>query len=181
MKEKGTVYLVGAGPGDVGLLTLRGAELLARADVVVYDALINRDLLRLAPRDAEVIYGGKRSKDHAMPQEELNELLINKAREGETVVRLKGGDPYIFGPGRRGGGDGWRTPGHPLRGGAGDFLDGRGAELRRHPHHAPGPLLQLHGDHGPRRPGQGGVEPGLGADRQNPWHEGGAHGRVAHP
>jgi uroporphyrinogen III methyltransferase/synthase len=99
MKEKGAVYLVGAGPGDVGLLTLRGAELLARADVVVYDALINRDLLRLAPREAEVIYGGKRSKDHAMPQEELNDLLINKAREGKTVVRLKGGDPYVFGRG----------------------------------------------------------------------------------
>ncbi len=99
MKVKGTVYLVGAGPGDVGLLTLRGAELLGRADVVVYDALINRDLLRMAPREAEIIYGGKRSKDHAMSQEELNDLLVKKAREGKTVVRLKGGDPYIFGRG----------------------------------------------------------------------------------
>jgi uroporphyrinogen III methyltransferase/synthase len=99
LKPKGTVYLVGAGPGDIGLLTLRGAELLARADVVVYDALINRDLLRMAPRNAEIIYGGKRSKNHAIPQEELNELLINKAREGKTVVRLKGGDPYTFGRG----------------------------------------------------------------------------------
>ncbi len=91
--------MVGAGPGDVGLLTLRGAELLGRADVVVYDALINRDLLRMAPREAEIIYGGKRSKDHAMSQEELNDLLVKKAREGKTVVRLKGGDPYIFGRG----------------------------------------------------------------------------------
>jgi uroporphyrinogen III methyltransferase/synthase len=99
MKSTGTVYLVGAGPGDAGLLTLRGAELLARADVVVYDALINKDLLRLAPKDAEIIYAGKRSKDHAMPQEELNELLVTKARAGKTVVRLKGGDPYIFGRG----------------------------------------------------------------------------------
>src|SRR5581483_3674740 len=99
MKVKGTVYLVGVGPGDVGLLTLRGAELLGRADVVVYDALINRDLLRMAPREAEIIYGGKRSKDHAMSQEELNDLLVKKAREGKTVVRLKGGDPYIFGRG----------------------------------------------------------------------------------
>jgi uroporphyrinogen III methyltransferase/synthase len=99
MKSKGTVYLVGAGPGDPGLLTLRGAELLARADVVVYDALINKDLLRLAPNDAEIVYAGKRSKDHAIPQEELNELLVAKAREGKTVVRLKGGDPYIFGRG----------------------------------------------------------------------------------
>ncbi len=99
MKSKGTVYLVGAGPGDAGLMTLRGAELLARADVVVYDALINQDLLRLAPKGAEIIYAGKRSKDHAIPQDELNELLVTKAREGKTVVRLKGGDPYIFGRG----------------------------------------------------------------------------------
>src|SRR5580692_11672315 len=99
MKSKGTVYLVGAGPGDAGLLTVRGAELLARADVVVYDALINKDLLRLAPREAEIIYAGKRSKDHAIPQDELNDLLVAKAREGKTVIRLKGGDPYIFGRG----------------------------------------------------------------------------------
>jgi uroporphyrinogen III methyltransferase / synthase len=98
-KTKGAVHLVGAGPGDAGLLTLRGAELLARADVVVYDALINQELLRLAPKGAEIIYAGKRAKDHAMPQDELNELLVKKAREGKTVVRLKGGDPYIFGRG----------------------------------------------------------------------------------
>jgi uroporphyrinogen III methyltransferase / synthase len=98
-KSKGSVYLVGAGPGDAGLLTLRGAELLKRADVVVYDALVNKDLLRLAPKAAEIIYGGKRSKEHAIPQEELNQLLIRKAKDGKTVVRLKGGDPYIFGRG----------------------------------------------------------------------------------
>src|SRR5262245_58509956 len=97
--DKGTVYLVGAGPGDAGLLTLRGAELLARADVVVYDALVNPDLLRLAPREAEVIYGGKRAHDHALTQEQLNALLVAKAREGKCVVRLKGGDPYVFGRG----------------------------------------------------------------------------------
>src|SRR4029077_8322183 len=99
MKPKGMVYLVGAGPGDAGLLTLRGAELLGRADVVVYDALVNPDLLRLAAKSAEVIYGGKRSREHAIPQDELNALLIAKAREGKCVVRLKGGDPYIFGRG----------------------------------------------------------------------------------
>src|SRR5437773_3639292 len=99
MKPVGTVYLVGAGPGDPGLLTWRGAELLGRADVVVYDALVNPDLLRLAPKSAEIIFGGKRSKDHAIPQGELNELLVAKAQEGNTVVRLKGGDPYIFGRG----------------------------------------------------------------------------------
>lgn len=93
------VYLVGAGPGDAGLLTLRGAELLKRAEVVVYDALVNPELLRLAPKSAEIIYGGKRAKDHAIPQEELNGLLVRKAKEGKAVVRLKGGDPYIFGRG----------------------------------------------------------------------------------
>lgn len=99
MKKIGKVYLVGAGPGDSGLLTLRGAELLGRADVVVYDALVNPDLLRLAPAGAEIIFGGKRAKDHAIAQHELNALLISRAREGKTVVRLKGGDPYVFGRG----------------------------------------------------------------------------------
>jgi len=99
MKSKGTVYLVGAGPGDAGLMTLRGAELLARADVVIYDALVNPDLLRLAPKAAEIIYGGKRAKDHSIPQEEMNQLLVRKAQEGKCVVRLKGGDPYVFGRG----------------------------------------------------------------------------------
>jgi uroporphyrinogen III methyltransferase/synthase len=95
----GTVFLVGAGPGDAGLLTLRGAELLARADVVVYDALVNPELLRLAPAPAEIIFGGKRAGKQVLPQHELNQLLIAKAREGKTVVRLKGGDPYVFGRG----------------------------------------------------------------------------------
>src|SRR5262245_10022533 len=99
MNTKGIVYLVGAGPGDPGLLTLRGAELLGRADVVVYDALVNPELLRLAPKTAETVYGGKRAREHGILQDQLNELLIKKAREGKTVVRLKGGDPYVFGRG----------------------------------------------------------------------------------
>jgi len=99
MKSNGMVYLVGAGPGDTGLLTLRGAELLRRADVVVYDALVNAELLQLAAKSAEVIYGGKRAKEQAISQSELNELLISKAKAGKTVVRLKGGDPYVFGRG----------------------------------------------------------------------------------
>jgi uroporphyrinogen III methyltransferase/synthase len=99
VKHQGQVYLVGAGPGDAGLLTLRGAELLRRAEVVVYDALINADLLRLAPPSAERIYGGKRSKEHRLLQGDLNELLVAKAKEGKTVVRLKGGDPCTFGRG----------------------------------------------------------------------------------
>jgi len=96
VKSKGTVYLVGAGPGDAGLLTLRGAELLRRADVVLPDALVNPDLLRLAPPSAELI---ARGKNMSMPQEEIIALLIARAREGKCVVRLKGGDPYIFGQG----------------------------------------------------------------------------------
>jgi uroporphyrinogen III methyltransferase/synthase len=97
MKAKGIVYLVGAGPGDVGLLTLRGAELLGRAEVVIYDALANPELLRLAPATAERIFAGKHAKDHALTQDLINELLVAKARAGKTVVRLKGGDPTVFG------------------------------------------------------------------------------------
>lgn len=99
MSSPGTVYLVGAGPGDPGLITARGAELIARADVVFYDALVSQELLRLAPPTAELIYGGKRAKDHAIPQEQMNQLLVEKARTGKQVVRLKGGDPYVFGRG----------------------------------------------------------------------------------
>jgi uroporphyrinogen III methyltransferase/synthase len=99
VKSKGTVYLVGAGPGDAGLLTLRGAELLQRADVVIYDVLANPELLRLAPASAELISRGSRGEDEALSQEQLNALMISKAREGKSVVRLKGGDPYIFGRG----------------------------------------------------------------------------------
>lgn len=99
MKSKGTVYLVGAGPGDPSLLTLRGAELLRRADVVIYDVLANADLLRLAPTTAEFISRGSRGTEKALSQEQLNALMISKAREGKCVVRLKGGDPYIFGRG----------------------------------------------------------------------------------
>src|SRR5215469_10934707 len=96
MKSKGAVYLVGAGPGDAGLLTLRGAELLRRADVVIYDLLVNSALLRLARLDAELISRRKRSE---MSQEQISALMVEKARQGKTVVRLKGGDPYIFGRG----------------------------------------------------------------------------------
>jgi uroporphyrinogen III methyltransferase / synthase len=99
VKSKGTVYLVGAGPGDAGLLTLRGAELLRRADVVIYDVLANPELLRLAPRTAEFIPRGSRTSDKALTQDQLNALMISKAGEGKCVVRLKGGDPYIFGRG----------------------------------------------------------------------------------
>jgi len=93
-----TVYLVGAGPGDPGLLTVRGAELLGRADVVVYDRLIARSLLDLAPADAELVDVGKRpGRSHR--QEDINAILVDRGRRGGTVVRLKGGDPFLFGRG----------------------------------------------------------------------------------
>ena len=99
MNKPGFVYLVGAGPGDAGLLTLRGAEVLGRADVVLYDALVNQQLLAHAPASAEVIFGGKRGGSHKISQDELNTLLVDRAQAGMVVVRLKGGDPYVFGRG----------------------------------------------------------------------------------
>jgi len=95
----GRAYLVGAGPGDPGLLTLRGRDVLGLAEVVVYDALISARLLDYAPPAAERIYVGKRAAAHALPQEDINKLLVEKALAGKTVVRLKGGDPYVFGRG----------------------------------------------------------------------------------
>ena len=94
-----TVYLVGAGPGDPGLLTVRGAELLRRADVVVYDRLASPALLELAPPDAELVDVGKAPGRVAMTQEQINELLVARGRAGLEVVRLKGGDPFVFGRG----------------------------------------------------------------------------------
>ena len=93
------IYLVGAGPGDPGLLTLRGKALLERAEVVIYDYLASDALLGLAPPEAERIYVGKQAGDHALSQSGINALLVAKGREGKCVVRLKGGDPYIFGRG----------------------------------------------------------------------------------
>ncbi len=95
----GICYLAGAGPGDLGLVTLRVKEVVERADVVVYDALCNPDILKWAPAGAEIIYAGKRANQHALKQEETNELLVKKTREGKRVVRLKGGDPFLFGRG----------------------------------------------------------------------------------
>ncbi len=99
--SKGCIYLVGAGPGDPGLITMRGVELLTRADVVVYDYLVSTRLLAHAPANAERIYVGKKAGKHTLAQGDINKLLVDKAKAGATVVRLKGGDPFVFG---RGGG-----------------------------------------------------------------------------
>lgn len=98
-ESRGIVYLVGAGPGDPGLLTRRGFDVLSAAEVVVYDQLANDRLLDLAPDSAERIGAGKTSGRHTIPQEEINRLLVEHARRGRRVVRLKGGDPFVFGRG----------------------------------------------------------------------------------
>jgi uroporphyrinogen III methyltransferase / synthase len=95
----GRCYLVGAGPGDLGLITLRAKQLIERADVVVYDYLCNPEMLQWAPEAAEIIYAGKKAGAHTLKQDEINSLLVEKARAGKQVVRLKGGDPFLFGRG----------------------------------------------------------------------------------
>src|SRR5579872_2314970 len=93
------VYLVGAGPGDPELITCKGRDVLVRADAVLHDHLANEALLRLAPASAELIYVGKKKSEHAFSQEEICRMMIERARRGLRVVRLKGGDPFIFGRG----------------------------------------------------------------------------------
>jgi uroporphyrinogen III methyltransferase/synthase len=97
--NRGVVALVGAGPGDPGLLTLRAHELLRSADVLLYDALAADAIVAIAPPACERIFVGKRAAEHAMPQREIEELMVRKARAGKRVVRLKGGDPFVFGRG----------------------------------------------------------------------------------
>ncbi len=99
MNQLGKVYLVGAGPGDPGLMTLKGKALLECADVVVYDALVSSPILAMINPKAEQINAGKRKGMHSMSQEEISQLLVEKAQEAAIVVRLKGGDPFIFGRG----------------------------------------------------------------------------------
>jgi uroporphyrinogen III methyltransferase/synthase len=97
--KKGKVYLIGAGPGDIGLLTIKGVKCLQKAEVVMYDFHLNAQILNYINHDAEFIYAGKRGGHHAMTQEEINQAIVDKAKEGKIVCRLKGGDPFVFGRG----------------------------------------------------------------------------------
>jgi len=99
LKQKGKVYLVGAGPGDPGLLTLKAKQCIEKGDVLVYDYLANPVFLNYSRKDAELIYVGKEGGKHTMSQAEINELIVGKAQQGLNVVRLKGGDPFVFGRG----------------------------------------------------------------------------------
>lgn len=98
-KSTGKCFLVGAGPGDLGLVTLRAKERIEQADVIIYDYLSNPEMLKWAPESAELIYVGKKAGAHTLTQDEINALLIEKAQSGKQVVRLKGGDPFVFGRG----------------------------------------------------------------------------------
>jgi uroporphyrin-III C-methyltransferase/precorrin-2 dehydrogenase/sirohydrochlorin ferrochelatase len=98
-QQQGEIILVGAGPGDAGLLTLRGLQVIQQADVVFYDHLVSDEVRELIRRDAEQICVGKRAGEHSVPQHETNQMLIDAAKAGKSVVRLKGGDPFIFGRG----------------------------------------------------------------------------------
>ena len=146
---------VGAGPGDPGLLTRRGEELLRRADVVVYDRLASPSLLDLAPAAAELVDVGKAPGRAAMTQEQINEVLVARGREGKAVVRLKGGDPFVFGRGRRRSRSVHRAPALPFEVVPGVTERDRGRRVRGHPGDAPRRVDERHHRDRPRRSGQG--------------------------
>ena len=155
----GRVWLVGAGPGDAGLITVRGRELLERADVVVYDRLAGAELVSLTRPDAELIDVFKAPGQHTVAQDRIHEVLIERARAGKEVVRLKGGDPFIYGRG-------WEEieacylAGVPLCGGSRREQRDRGTGWGGHPAHAArtreygecGDAQRREGPSGPRAP-----------------------------
>ncbi len=98
-ESKGLCILAGAGPGDLGLMTLRAREAVEQAEVVVYDYLCNPEILKWAPANAEIVYAGKKSGQHTLGQEAITQFLVDRTKEGKRVVRLKGGDPFVFGRG----------------------------------------------------------------------------------
>ena len=151
---------MGAGPGDPELITARGMSRLNICDAVVYDSLASDRLLALAPENAERIYVGKRAGRHSMKQEEISRLLVELGREGKRVVRLKGGDPFVFG---RGGEEILALPGggDPLRGDPGGDLRRGGSRQRRHPCDPPGGEPQLPRDDRAHPEGGGDPAPGF--------------------
>ena len=151
-QSTGCVYLIGAGCGQADLITLRGLELLRQCDAVVYDDLIADELLQAAPPQARRIYMGKRLGRHSAPQEEISQTLVELAKQGLRVARLKGGDPFVFGRGGAG------SPGsrHPLPGGAWYFLLHRHSRPGRYPGDPPGDEPRFPRGHCPYRPGRSG-------------------------
>ena len=149
-----TVYLVGAGPGDPGLITVRGLELVRSADVLVYDRLAAPELVAEAPAACERIYAGKGPASHAMSQDEINACLVEQGGTGRARRAPEGRRPVRVRPRLRGG-RGAARGGRRLRGGAGHHVGRRRAGLRRHPGHPPRPRDALHGRHGARGSGQG--------------------------
>src|SRR5438477_11335291 len=98
--KPGKCFLVGAGPGDLGLVTLRAKQLVEQANVIFYDALCNPEILACTREDVAIVFAGKRAGEHVLSQDEINALLVERARHGKAVVRMKGGDPSVFGRGR---------------------------------------------------------------------------------
>ena len=163
------MFLVGAGPGDPGLLTLRAAEVLESAEVLLYDALAGDAIVALAPPACERIYVGKRAGEHAMPQDEIERLTIAKAQGGRRVVRLKGGDPFIFG---RGGEEAQAlvASGSAVRDRSGSQLLVRRAGLRGNSAHPSRVRGVVHRGDRSRRSGQSRFELGLGEARRSCAH-----------
>ena len=151
MKEKGIVYLVGAGPGDPGLLTLRAKECIELADVLIYDYLSNAEFLRMARPECERIYAGKKAKDHTLTQDQINELIVKKAKEGKIVTRLKGGDPVLFGRRAQKKPPNWPPQASPLRSSQVSRPRSQAPIYAGIPVHPPLARLAAHHLHRPRR------------------------------